>query len=668
MENVSVRLIRPPERARFSLPLLLVILFFLPTIAPLATGSGDARIESRDFAILDELEQVLEMKEQVISGDSVSSVAGPLLDQVRVGVQGTSVADPLHDIDEALDEVSMVETAPPSVIHPEPYIILTDEDSRPPGEVRTIWSTLFNLTDYVIWTRYVDVDGNVVEQAESITFLTSLLSLLDPETEFLLHQLDVDDDGDDDIQVGLTVNLNDIELSGTTLSAAVQLDYRVSVLDSSTTDTDWDNLRTLEVSILKAFAYSDGVLNEGESYVWVIDSKFTHTPYDFTLGVGLERINFDIGNAGSELVLSIVNALTFGVFNGGDESGVSIASISSPYQISIDNSGQTNCPDSYSPIELTSLPSSEISCGVTAGFGYIHYSPPDSQEDRDVWEVAYIEAAIHPNRLATILPQFVDVTIRTDSTLADGTGNLGENGLDERLASKILIKSKAETDTKPSIEKMRAMDLMKKIIPFKGEINLKTEGPKIVAFVGPTGVGKTTTIAKVAADYVIRKNKKVALVSLDTYRLGAVDQLEVYGDIMRLPVEVAEGSEELREIVKRHSDKDLILIDTTGRSHRDKDYSRQLKEIFDVVGGVETHLVLSVTAQEKQFTSTYQQFLPIGVDRVLFTKLDEGLSFGSVFNFSVRNRIPLSYFTMGQNVPEDLEIAVPDKVISLIFN
>ena len=87
-----------------------------------------------------------------------------------------------------------------------------------------------------------------------------------------------------------------------------------------------------------------------------------------------------------------------------------------------------------------------------------------------------------------------------------------------------------------------------------------------------------------------------------------------------------------------------------------------------MVGGVETHLVLSVAAQEKQFISTYQQFLTLGVDRVLFTKLDEGLSFGSIFNFSVRNRIPLSYFTMGQNVPEDLEIAAPDKVISLIFN
>ncbi|MEK9738801.1 MAG: hypothetical protein VW438_03615, partial [Euryarchaeota archaeon] len=429
MENGSVRLIRTAPRSKISLPVLLVILFFLPTLAPFASVSGEARIESQDFQILDELGIVLNQREQVVQGDSVSNIAGPLLDQVRVGVQDTSVSDPLHDIDEALDDVIIVETAVPAVVHPEPYIILTDENSRPPGEVRTIWSTLFNLTDYVILTRYVDTDGNVVEQFETITFLTSLLSLLDPETDFLLHQMDIDGDGDDDIQVGLTVNLNNIDLSGTTLSAYVQLDYQVSVLPSSTTDSDWDNLQTLEVSILKAFAYSDGVLNEGESYVWVIDSKFTHTPYDFTLGVGLERFSFDLSGAGADLILSLVNALTFGVFSGGDESGVSIASLAAPYQISIDNSGQTECPDRYSPIELTTLPSSEISCGVTAGFGYVHFSPPDSQENREVWEVAYIEAAIHPNRLSTILPEQLEVTIRTDSTLADGTGSLGENGL-----------------------------------------------------------------------------------------------------------------------------------------------------------------------------------------------------------------------------------------------
>ena len=429
MEDGSVRLIRRAPRTKISLPILIVALFLLPMFTPFASVSGEARIEAEDFAILDELGDALNQREQMISSDSVSQLAGPLLDQVRVGVQDTSVADPLHDIDEALDDVSMLETAPPEVIHPEPYVILTDENSRPPGEVRTIWSTLFNLTDYVIWTRYVDTDGNVVEQYETITFLSSLLSLFDSETDFLLHQMDIDDDGDDDIQVGLSIDMNDPQLDGTTLSVAPQLDYRVSVLQSSMTDSDWDNLQTLEVSLLKAFAYSDGILTEGESYVWVIDSKFTHTPYDFTLGVGLERFYFDLSGASADFLLSIFNALTFGVFGAGDESGITITSLASPYQISIDNSGQTNCPERYSPIELETLHSSEISCGVAAGFGYVHYSPPGLDDERDVWEVAYIEAAIHPNRLATSLPQQVDVTIRTDSTLADGTGSAGENGL-----------------------------------------------------------------------------------------------------------------------------------------------------------------------------------------------------------------------------------------------
>ena len=245
---------------------------------------------------------------------------------------------------------------------------------------------------------------------------------------------------------------------------------------------------------------------------------------------------------------------------------------------------------------------------------------------------------------------------------------LVENGLDESFASKLLKKIKGNSDGKPEKEKLQVMRLMKKVIPFEGGIKLRPDGPKLVAFVGPTGVGKTTTIAKVAADYAIRKNKKVALVSLDTYRLGAVDQLQIYGDIMNLPVEVAGEKQAFCEIVHRNRDKDLILIDTTGRSHRDQDYSHQLKEIFAAAGEVEVHLVLSVTSQEKIFSSIFQQFEPVGVDRVIFTKLDEGLSFGHLFNFSVRNRVPLSYFTIGQSVPEDLEIAVPDKVISLIFN
>ena len=251
----------------------------------------------------------------------------------------------------------------------------------------------------------------------------------------------------------------------------------------------------------------------------------------------------------------------------------------------------------------------------------------------------------------------------------DTYSHLIDNGLDKKLASKILQKAlEKNLQQSDDCNKEPVMNLMKKVLPCKGEIDLNNYGPKIVAFVGPTGVGKTTTVAKIAAEYALRRGKKVAIVSLDTYRLGAMDQLRLYGEIMEVPVEVAGGKEELRQIIANHEDKDLILIDTTGRSHQDKDYSRQLKEVFDAVGGVETHLVLSVTAQEKLFTATYHQFSSMGVDRVLFTKLDEGLNFGSLFNFSVRNRLPISYFTSGQQVPEDLEVARPERVISLIFN
>jgi len=427
MSNGAVRLIRTTPTVNLSHTILIVALFLLPTITPLVEVNAESRIESKDFEILNELSTVLEERNEVIDSNAIGQLASPMLEQLKLGIQNTSVADPLHDIDEALDEVSLVNTNAPQAIHPEPYELLTNESSRPPGEVRTIWTTLFNLTDYVIWTRYIDNDGNVVEKFQTITFTTTLLSFLDLETEAFLHQVDIDDDGDDDIQVGLSVDLNDLELDGSTLSAAAQLDYRITVLQSSLTDSDWDNLETLEVSLLKAFAYSEGILSEGESYVWVIDSKFTHTPYEFTLGVGLERFNFDISGVAGEF-LSSITTLILGL-GMGDDSSVSIASIASPYQISIENQGQTDCPDDYSPIELTTLPSSEIGCGVTAGFGYVHYSPPDSQDERDVWEVAYIEAAIHPNRLANILPSQVDVTIRTDSTLADGTGSLGENGL-----------------------------------------------------------------------------------------------------------------------------------------------------------------------------------------------------------------------------------------------
>ena len=156
--------------------------------------------------------------------------------------------------------------------------------------------------------------------------------------------------------------------------------------------------------------------------------------------------------------------------------------------------------------------------------------------------------------------------------------------------------------------------------------------------------------------------------TLDTYRVGAIDQLKTYGKIMGVPVETAGNRKELIALVRKHADKDLLLIDTMGKSHKDKVYSGQLKVLLNALGSVETQLVLSITTQEKIIQEAMKQFSPLGIDRVLFTKMDEGLSFGLLFNFSLRTRIPFSYFTMGQRVPEDIEIASKEKVIKLIFN
>jgi len=248
---------------------------------------------------------------------------------------------------------------------------------------------------------------------------------------------------------------------------------------------------------------------------------------------------------------------------------------------------------------------------------------------------------------------------------------LVEGGLNERLASKIIEKAGVEElsgNTGPQSETKAIRKLMKRVLHCKGEIKLDGKRTKKVVFVGPTGAGKTTTIAKLAADFALRQNKKVVMATLDTYRMGAVDQLRIYGDIMRVPVETAENRSELGTIIKKHADKDLLLIDTAGKSHKEKAYSGQLNAMLKDLSNLETQLVLSVTAQEKIFQESAKQFSMLGIDRVLFTKMDEGTSFGPLFNFSLRTRIPFSYFTMGQRVPEDIEVAKREKVIQLIFN
>ncbi|MDP6703081.1 MAG: hypothetical protein QF760_00945 [Candidatus Thalassarchaeaceae archaeon] len=431
VEGVS-RVSRGPAH----LTLLLTALLVLPLFSPLSSVNGEVRIESKDFDVLDQLGDMLTERQEILDSNSVSTLAQPRIDAVREAAGPSDHSNPLSMVGSAIEGATMAETSPPKPVHPAPYEMLIDPSSRPPGFVENIWQTLFNITDYVIWTQYTNSSGEVIEQVEVVSFSASLLSLFDLQTEPLLHAIDIDDDGDDDLQVGLKISwefAGGWGIAGDTLWIEPGIVFSVQVLEGSMNDPDWDDLDSLQVSIIKAMSYSgtDSILalGEGESYIWVIDSRFTTVPYDFEFEVGIERFYFDISSAG----LDLISILTLGIFNTGTdeviESGIKFAAISSPYSLRMENSGQSDCPDRYNSSELHSKPSIEISCGVSVGFGYLHLSPPDENENRNLWELAYLEARFHPHGDSDVIPRSAEVVIRTDSVLPTTTGMEGERSL-----------------------------------------------------------------------------------------------------------------------------------------------------------------------------------------------------------------------------------------------
>jgi flagellar biosynthesis protein FlhF len=175
-----------------------------------------------------------------------------------------------------------------------------------------------------------------------------------------------------------------------------------------------------------------------------------------------------------------------------------------------------------------------------------------------------------------------------------------------------------------------------------------------IALVGPTGVGKTTTLAKIAAAYLATHSPSIALITIDTYRIAAVEQLKVYGEIMRVPVEVVISPAQLDAALEKHANRDLILIDTAGRSPRDSVCIEELATFLTPDRGIDKHLVLSAVTREKELLETIDQFGRLAIDRTIFTKLDECRTLGVLLNVQIRNPAPLAFLTNGQRVPEDL--------------
>lgn len=192
--------------------------------------------------------------------------------------------------------------------------------------------------------------------------------------------------------------------------------------------------------------------------------------------------------------------------------------------------------------------------------------------------------------------------------------------------------------------------------------------PQVIALVGPTGVGKTTTVAKLAAAYKLRYSKKVALITCDTYRIAAVDQLRTYATIIGVPLKVVLTPEEMRQAVGSLSGHDAILIDTAGRSPSDGSRLSELAQFLAAAQPTQTHLVLSSVVSEASMMRTAERFAALAPSRVIFTKLDEAVHFGVLVNVARRLSVKLSYVTTGQEVPDDIEPGRPDRLARLVLD
>jgi flagellar biosynthesis protein FlhF len=203
----------------------------------------------------------------------------------------------------------------------------------------------------------------------------------------------------------------------------------------------------------------------------------------------------------------------------------------------------------------------------------------------------------------------------------------------------------------------RVAEYLEAEISVSGPITTDANKCRVVALVGPTGVGKTTTIAKLAANYRLREKRRVGLITVDTYRVAAVEQLRTYADIIDLPMEVVATPREMREAVARMNHLDLVLMDTAGRSPRDEVRIQELKSMLTEAEPDEVHLVLSSTAGAKSLINTAERFADVGTTSLLMTKLDEAHSLGHLVSAVRSIPLPVSYLTDGQNVPDDIQVA-----------
>lgn len=245
-----------------------------------------------------------------------------------------------------------------------------------------------------------------------------------------------------------------------------------------------------------------------------------------------------------------------------------------------------------------------------------------------------------------------------------------KQGINQELAIKIIEKALSDETNQSLNEDSILLAVKNELFTLLNKNSAEREikdSTKIVHFVGPTGVGKTTTIAKLAAEKVLKHKKKVAFITADTYRIGAVEQLRTYADILHCPIEVVFSPQDTLKAIEKLQEYDLIFMDTAGRNYHNEMYISELNKILAKDKTSETFLVLSLTHKFDDLISILEQFKKVNIDKLLFTKYDETLTYGSVMNILAMYPYGVSYIANGQNVPDDIEVLNDEKIINSIL-
>jgi len=248
---------------------------------------------------------------------------------------------------------------------------------------------------------------------------------------------------------------------------------------------------------------------------------------------------------------------------------------------------------------------------------------------------------------------------------------LVRSGIDKHYARMFLEKAYTRKAVPPKGTdiRQRAIDEIKRVIEVSNPFDLQDGNQTIAAFIGTTGVGKTTTIAKLAAQLVLKARVKVGLIMIDNYRIGAMAQLKTYADIIGIPCFPAFNRKDILLALRKLQSRDIVLIDTAGLSHYDTQRMGELRSMLTGSGPpIRSHLLMSVSTRSSEMLKTVSQFSPLAFQSYIFTKMDEAEQCGSIINQILHHRIPISFITTGQNVPEDIEQANKERIAALLLS